>query len=82
MYKIIVIDAINECTDLWLVSSLIQLILESASSIPLKIFIASRDKPLICHAFTALSRLQTAFYLHEADKDIVKGDSQIYLVVD
>jgi hypothetical protein len=34
---------------------------------------------LIRHAFTSLPRLQTAFYLHEADKDIVKGDIQIYL---
>jgi hypothetical protein len=41
IYKIIVIDAVNECTDLWLVSSLIQLILESASAVPLKIFIAN-----------------------------------------
>ena len=78
-YKIIVIDAVDECTDLRLVSSLIQLILESASTIPLKVFIASRDEPLIRHAFTSLPILQTAFYLHEADKDVVKGDIRIYL---
>ena len=78
-YKIIVIDAVDECTDLRLVSSLIRLILESASTIPLKVFIASRDEPLIRRAFTSLPRLQTAFYLHEADKDIVKGDIQMYL---
>ena len=78
-YKIIVIDAVDECTDLRLVSSLIQLILESASTIPLKVFIASRDEPLIRRAFTSLPRLQTAFYLHEADKDIVKGDIRMYL---
>ena len=78
-YKIIVIDAVDECTDLQLVSSLIRLILESASAIPLKFFIASRDEPLIRYAFTSLPRLQTAFHLHEADKDIVKGDIRIYL---
>ena len=78
-YKIIVIDAVDECTDLQLVSSLIRLILESASSIPLKIFIASRDEPLIRRAFTSLPKLQTAFYLHEADKDMVKDDIRIYL---
>ena len=78
-YKIIVIDAVDECTDLQFVSSLIRLILESASSIPLKIFIASRDEPLIRRAFTSLPRLQTAFYLHEADKDMVKDDIRIYL---
>ena len=78
-YKIIVIDAVDECTDLRSISSLIQLILESASAIPLKVFIASRDEPLIRRAFTSLPRLQTAFYLHEADKDIVKGDIRTYL---
>ena len=78
-YKIIVIDAVDECTDLQLVSSLIQLILEMASAIPLKVFIASRDEPLIHHAFTSRPRLRTAFYLHEADKDMVKDDIQKYL---
>jgi hypothetical protein len=78
-YKIIAIDAVDECTDLQLVSSLIQLILESASAIPLRVFIASRDEPLIRRSFTSLPRLRTVFYLHEADKDVVKGDIQIYL---
>ena len=78
-YKIIVIDAVDECTDLQLVSSLIRLILESASAIPLKVFIGSRDEPLIRCAFTSLPRLQTAFHLHEVDKDVVKGDIQTYL---
>ena len=78
-YKIIVIDAVDECTDLRLVSSLIRLILESAFAIPLKVFIASRDEPPIRRAFTSLPRLQTAFYLHEADKDVVKGDIRVYL---
>jgi nucleoside-triphosphatase THEP1 len=78
-YKIIVIDAVDECTDLRLVSSLIRLILESASVIPLKVFIASRDELLIRRAFISLPRLRTAFYLHEADKDVVKGDIRVYL---
>ena len=78
-YKIIVIDAVDECTDLRLVSSLIRLILESTSTIPLKFFIASRDEPPIRRAFTSVPRLQTAFYLHEADKDVVKGDILMYL---
>jgi hypothetical protein len=74
-----VIDAVDECTNLQLVSSLIQLFLTSASTIPLKIFIASRDEPPIRHAFTSLPNLRTAFYLHEADKDVVRDDIQRYL---
>ena len=78
-YKIFVIDAVDECTDLRLVSLLIQLLLNSASTIPVKAFIASRDEPLIHSAFTSLPRLRTAFYLHEADKDVVKDDIRMYL---
>ena len=78
-HKIIVIDAVDECTNLRLVSLLIQLILNSASTIPLKVFIASRNEPLIRHAFTSLTRLRTTFYLHEVEKDVVKGDIQMYL---
>ena len=79
IYKIIVIDAIDECTDLPLVSSLIQLVLESTSTIPLKVFITSRDEPPIRRAFISLPRLRRAFYLHELDKDVAKGDIRIYL---
>ena len=78
-HKIIVIDVVNECTNLRLVSLLIQLILYLASTTHLKVFIASRDEPLIRHTFTSLPRLRTTFYLHEADKDVVKGDIQKYL---
>ena len=78
-YKIIVIDGIDECTELRFVSSLIQHILKSLSTIPLKVFIASRDEPLIRHAFTALPTLHYPFYLHEVDKDVVKGDIRIFL---
>ena len=54
-YKIIVIDTVDECTDLQLVYSLIQLIFESTSAVPLKVFIASRDEPLRFAAPSLLS---------------------------
>ena len=78
-YKVIVIDAIDECLNHQLVSSLIQLILKSASTLPLKVLIASRDELLIRHAFTSLPDLRTAFYLHEVEKDVVRGDIKVYL---
>ena len=77
-FKIIVIDGVDECTDLQLVSLLIQRIIESASVIPLKVLIASRDDPLIRHAFTSLPRHQTIFLLDGDDKDI-KDDIKFYL---
>ena len=78
-HKIIVIDAVDECTDLRLVLSLIRLILKFTSAIPLKVFIGSRDEPLIRCAFTSLPELQTTFCLHEVEKDVVKGGIQLYL---
>jgi hypothetical protein len=78
-YKIIVIDAIDECTNLNVASSLIKLILRSASHIPLKIFISSRDEPQIRAAFDSESSLRQRFILHEVEKDVVEGDIRTYV---
>ncbi|KAJ6543485.1 hypothetical protein B0H10DRAFT_2244444 [Mycena sp. CBHHK59/15] len=78
-YKVIIIDAVDECTDLKVVSSLIKLILQSASDIPLKICIASRDETPIRKAFHSRPDLRKAFYLHEVEKDVVKDDIRRYL---
>jgi hypothetical protein len=43
---------------------LIKLILRSASCIPIKIFVASRDEPPIWTAFDSASSLQQHFILH------------------
>ncbi|KAG5637284.1 hypothetical protein H0H81_005079 [Sphagnurus paluster] len=77
--KIIIIDAVDECTDLNLIYSLIQLILKSASDIPLKVLISSRDETLIRNAFNSKPEHLDAFYLHEVEKDIVKHDIKQYL---
>jgi hypothetical protein len=49
--KFVVIDAVDECVNLEVVSSFIKLVLKSASEIPLKIFISSRDEYWIRKAF-------------------------------
>jgi len=77
-YKIIVIDAVDECVNLQVVSSFIKLIL-SASNIPLKFFIASRDEDLIHSAFCHHPELSTAFTLHEVEKHLVEDDIQRYI---
>ena len=75
--KVVVIDAVDECNNLEVVCSFIRLVLEWASKIPLKIFIASRDEYRICHAFG--SRNSIRFYLHEIEKDVVGNDIRKYL---
>jgi len=78
-YKIIVIDAVDECVNLQVVSSLIKIILHSASDIPLKFFIASRDEDRIRNAFYHHPGLSTAFTLHEVEKQLVEDDIRKYI---
>ncbi|THU76038.1 hypothetical protein K435DRAFT_879809, partial [Dendrothele bispora CBS 962.96] len=78
-YKIIVIDALDECTDLDRVSALIKVILDFARHIPLKFVIASRDEDPIRKAFGLSSDIRDDFVLHELEKDVVEGDIRIYL---
>jgi len=78
-YKIIVIDAVDECVNLRVVSSLIRLILQAASNIPLKFFIASRDEDLIRSAFYHHPELSTAFTLHEVERQVVEDDIRKYI---
>ncbi|KAJ7754307.1 hypothetical protein DFH07DRAFT_501415 [Mycena maculata] len=76
-YKVIVIDAVDECRDLRRVASLIRLFLASVSQIPLRIFIASRDEYLIRQAFNTYTAEE--FHLHEVDKNVVKDDIAMYV---
>ncbi|THU79671.1 hypothetical protein K435DRAFT_810519 [Dendrothele bispora CBS 962.96] len=78
-YKIIVIDALDECTKLEQVSALIRVILDFANRIPLKFVIASRDEGPIRKAFRSSSDIRDDFVLHEVEKDVVEGDITIYL---
>ncbi|THU84653.1 WD40 repeat-like protein [Dendrothele bispora CBS 962.96] len=78
-YKIIVIDALDECTELEQVSALIRVILDFANRIPLKFVIASRDEGPIRKAFRLSSDIRDDFVLHEVEKDVVEGDITIYL---
>ncbi|THU79191.1 WD40 repeat-like protein [Dendrothele bispora CBS 962.96] len=78
--KIIVIDALDECTDLdRVVSTLIKVILGFAHHIPLKFVIASREEEPIREAFGFSSGIRDDFVLHEVEKDVVEGDIRIYL---
>jgi len=78
-YKVVVIDAVDECDKLEVVSSFIKLILKSASDIPLKIFIASRDEYWIRKAFKSGDGVREYFYLHDIEKDVVQNDIRKYL---
>jgi nucleoside-triphosphatase THEP1 len=77
LYKVVVIDAVDECDNLEVVASFIKLVLEWASKILLKIFIAGRDEYRIHNAFGSTGSVR--FYLHEIEKDVVENDIQKYV---
>jgi nucleoside-triphosphatase THEP1 len=77
LYKVVVIDAIDECGDLAIVAALVKLVLRSASEIPLKVFISSREEHRISKAFSSGDAKN--LYLHEIEKDVVQKDIREYL---
>ncbi|KAF7344134.1 Mycorrhiza-induced WD40-repeat domain protein [Mycena venus] len=81
IYKVIVIDALDECNDIRVAASLIRIILESVSSIPLKVFIASRDEAPIRNVFNSIQAAQQTdpFILHEVEKETVEEDIKKYV---
>ena len=81
MYKVIVIDALDECSSPWIVDSLIRAILNGVSNIPLKFFIVSRPEDRIRSAFRHVAgfSLLREFALHDVAKSDVQRDIEIYL---
>jgi nucleoside-triphosphatase THEP1 len=79
LYKVVVIDAIDECGNLDVVSRLVKLVLRSASDIPLKVFISSRQEPRISEAFSPGDNKVENLYLHDIEKDVVQKDIHKYL---
>ena len=77
-YKIVVIDALDECTNLGTVEKLIQAIVEFAPDMPLKFFISSRDTTQIRNAFHRnLNYMPKIVSLHTIEG--VQEDIKLYL---
>ena len=87
IYKVVVIDALDECASLvdahasrWTVESLITTILDGVADIPVKFFLLSRPEEWIKNTFSHNdpSSLRT-FSLHEVAKSDVQRDIEVYL---
>ena len=82
-YKVIVIDALDECTDIRKVGSLVKALLDGIPTLPIKLFIASREEKVIREAFTSAESAGSAhhhtFILHNVEEQIVKADIKLYL---
>ena len=77
-FPVIVLDALDECSDQSLVAELLSVILKHSPSLPMKFFITSRPEISLKESF-AKSWTHSNFILHEVEKEIVKADIELYI---
>ncbi|KAF8816507.1 WD40 repeat-like protein [Phlegmacium glaucopus] len=75
---VIVLDALDECSDQSLVAELLSVILKHSKSLPVKFFITSRPEIVLKETFDH-SWDHSNFILHEVEKEIVKADIELYI---
>ena len=75
---VIVLDALDECSDQSLVAELLDMILGHSKSLPVKFFITSRPEVVVKESFD-YSWDHSNLILHEVGEEIVKGDIELYV---
>jgi len=75
---VVVLDALDECSDQSLVAELLSLILKHSTSLPVKFFITSRPEIRLKESFDN-SLAHSNFILHEVEKEIVEADIELYI---
>ena len=75
---VIVLDALDECSDQSLVAELLYMILEHSKSLPVKFFITSRPEIVVMESFD-YSLDYSNLILHEVGNEIVKADIELYV---
>ena len=75
---VIVLDALDECSDQSLVAELLSVILKHIKSLPVKFFITSHPEVVLKETFDH-SWGHSNFILHEVEKEIVKADIELYV---
>ena len=78
VFPVIVLDALDECSDQSLVAELLSVILKHSTSLPVKFFITSRPEIRLKESF-AKPWTHSNFILHEVEKEIVKADIELYV---
>ena len=75
---VIVLDALDECSDQSLVAELLYVVLQHSRSLPVKFFIASRPEIVVKESFDH-SWDHSNLILHEVGKEVVKADIECYV---
>ena len=78
VFPVIVLDALDECSDQSLVAELLSVILKHSTSLPVKFFITSRPEIRIKESFVK-PWSHSNFILHEVEREIVKADIELYI---
>ncbi|CCO36997.1 hypothetical protein BN14_11147 [Rhizoctonia solani AG-1 IB] len=77
---VIVIDALDECSNTEGVGMMLDMLFRMATSLPLKFFVTSRPEPSV-HSRVLAQPDQTRqlFILHEIESSLVRADIEVYL---
>ncbi|CAE6488767.1 unnamed protein product [Rhizoctonia solani] len=77
---VIVVDALDECSDPHIVELFLDLLFRSVLELPIKFFVTSRPEPAIRNRMMSGSeRLRSILYLHEIEPSLVQADIELYL---
>ncbi|CAE6385395.1 unnamed protein product [Rhizoctonia solani] len=79
---VVVIDALDECTDPKSTELVIRMLLRHASKLPIRFLLMSRPEPAISNAILSKDNGSTpTLHLHSLEEQLVKADIKRYLTV-
>ncbi|KAL5633011.1 hypothetical protein ACGC1H_003489 [Rhizoctonia solani] len=77
---VVVVDALDECSDPYIVELFLGLLFRSAVDLPIKFFVTSRPEPVIRRKMISENeRSRSILYLHEIEQSLVQADIKLYL---
>ncbi|KAH7341263.1 WD40-repeat-containing domain protein [Rhizoctonia solani] len=76
---IIVIDALDECSDTQGTQKVLELLSRQVAALPVKFFVTSRPEPGISSVFSSRDAYHHILYLHEVEDSLVQADIHTYL---
>ncbi|KAB5590177.1 hypothetical protein CTheo_6370 [Ceratobasidium theobromae] len=79
-HVVVVIDALDECTNRNAVGLILNALLEFATDLPLLFFVASRPEPDVFNRLLPQGpNIRAVLHLHEIEKSLVQADVELYL---
>ncbi|CAE6464265.1 unnamed protein product [Rhizoctonia solani] len=77
---VVVVDALDECQESYIVKEILKLLLSSSVNMPIKFFVTSRPEPAIRGSMVAeINYPPSVLHLHDIQDTIVQGDIKLYL---